>query len=205
LGSCSPTTSPSTPQTGRETRRTCTRYHATDRDQLRRFFIRGGPILPSCAVLSRAAMERAGEFDEDMPFNEDAEYWLRVAAVAPIHHQAVALVRKREWYGSLGSPKYALENLACKREITRRMLGRVPALAEVAARREARIDYRTAVHHFGNGDGPAGRAHLRRSITLDPTFAKARLALVLSYLAANPTAALRRLAHSWRQRRDWMT
>jgi hypothetical protein len=38
----------------------------------------------------------------------------------------VALVRKREWYGSLGSAKYALENLACKREITRRMLRRVP-------------------------------------------------------------------------------
>lgn len=186
--------------TGRETRGRAVHYAARDAGQLRRFFIEGGPVLPSCAVLSRAAIEAAGRFDEGMPFNEDAEYWLRVAAVAPIHHQPLALVRKREWYGSLGSAKYRLENLACKREITERMLRLRPALAEARDAREARIDYKTALHHFEAGNPAAGRLFLRRSLTLDPGYRKARAALWLSYLASDPAAALTRLRRLWARR-----
>jgi hypothetical protein len=131
-----------------------------------------------------------------MPFNEDAEYWLRVAAVAPLHHQAVALVRKREWYGSLGSAKYALENLACKREITRRMLRRVPALAEAAARgrRGSRTRRRST---FLNGGRPAGGRHLRRASRSTPP--SRRRALRSSCPTCPPTRPppCARLAHSW--------
>jgi glycosyltransferase involved in cell wall biosynthesis len=129
-----------------------------------------------------------------MPFNEDAEYWLRVAAVAPLHHQPLALVRKREWYGSLGSAKYALENLACKREITQRMLRRVPDLAPAADAREARIAYKTAVHFLTSGDRARARRHLRLCLTLDPRFAKAGAALASVLPALRPAAALARRA-----------
>jgi hypothetical protein len=40
------------------TRGAGTAYAADDGDQLRRFFIHGGPVLPSCAVLSRAAIDK---------------------------------------------------------------------------------------------------------------------------------------------------
>jgi glycosyltransferase involved in cell wall biosynthesis len=185
---------------GRDTRARARAYAATDGDQLRRFFIHGGPILPSCAVVSRAAIDKAGVFDPDMPFNEDAEYWLRIAAVAPIHHQPVALVRKRAWYGSLGSAKYALQNQACQNEITERMLLRVPDLSDARAAREARIDYKTALHFFATGEVAAARRHLRSGLALDPGHARARLALVLSYLTADPEAALSVARRLWARR-----
>jgi hypothetical protein len=188
-------------RTGADRRGVVHAYAADDPDQLRRFFIHGGPVLPSCAVLSRKAIEAAGLFDPCMPFNEDAEYWLRVAAVAPLHHQPVALVRKREWYGSLGSAKYAAENLACKREITRRMLRQVPALAEAVPAREARIAYKTALHLLASGDRAGGRRHLIRCLGLDPGIAKAWLALVLSYVPTSPIAALRAARSLWSLRR----
>jgi glycosyltransferase involved in cell wall biosynthesis len=188
-------------KTGRQQRGVVNRYAADDTDQLRRFFIHGGPILPSCAVLSRGAIDAAGLFDATMPFNEDAEYWLRVAAVAPLHHQGLPLVRKREWYGSLGSAKYALENLACKREITQRMLRRVPDLAPAADAREARIAYKTAVHFLTSGDRARARRHLRLCLTLDPRFAKAGAALLLSYLPSDPAVALRAARTIWSRRR----
>jgi len=186
--------------TGQETRGTANHHAATDADQLRRFFIHGGPVLPSCAVLSRAAIEAAGLFDATMPFNEDSEYWLRVAAVAPIHHQPLPLLRKRTWYGSLGSEKYGLENLACKAEITRRMVRIVPGLADAVPAREARIAYKTALHFFATGDRAAARRQLRRCLGLDPTLGKARLALALSYMATDPDAALHRARGLWARR-----
>lgn len=186
--------------TGRTARGRATHYEAGEADQLRRFFVHGGPVLPSTAVVSRAAIAAAGLFDTAMPFNEDAEYWLRIAAVAPIHHQPVALVRKRVWYGSLGSAKYALENLACKREITGRMLARVPALGDAVPAREARIAYKTAVHHFSTGARAAARRELRHALRLDRGFGKARLALALSWVAPDPVAALGLARRIWARR-----
>jgi glycosyltransferase involved in cell wall biosynthesis len=176
---------------GRQSPGRARHYSARDTGQLRRFFIEGGPVMPSCAVLSRAAIDAAGLFDVDMPFNEDAEYWLRVAAVAPIHHQARALVRKRVWYGSLGSAKYRLENLACKREITERMIRLRPELTPARAAREARIDYKAALHHFAVGERSAGRRTLRESLSRDPWFRKAWVALALSSVVPDPARVFR--------------
>jgi glycosyltransferase involved in cell wall biosynthesis len=169
-----------------EERNVVRHYEAGTPHQLRDFFVHGGPIIPSCAIVSRAAVDAVGVFDPEMRFNEDSEYWMRIASEFPIHHQPVALIRKREWFGSLGSAKYGLENLECKREITRRMLARVPELAEVAPRREAQIELKTAVHHFTVGDRVAARTHLRAALTLDPGLRKAQLYLGLSYLSRDP-------------------
>lgn len=161
-------------------------YEAGAAHQLRDFFVHGGPIIPSCAIVSRGAVDAVGVFDPEMRFNEDSEYWMRIASAFPIHHQAKPLIRKREWFGSLGSAKYGLENLECKREITRRMLARVPELAEVAPRREAQIEFKTAVHYFSMGERAQARASLRKALELDSRLKKARLYLGLSYLSADP-------------------
>jgi glycosyltransferase involved in cell wall biosynthesis len=178
-------------ETGAEQPAVARHYDVDDPNQLRNFFIHGGPVVPSCAVVSRAAVEVVGVFDPDMRFNEDSEYWLRIASAYPIHHQARPLVRKREWFGSLGSTKYGLENLECKREITQRMVARVPDLASAVPLREAQIEYKTAVHHFALKDTPAARRHLRNALSIDPRLRKARLYLALSYLASDPETLLR--------------
>jgi hypothetical protein len=77
-------------QTGRQQRGVVNRY-AADRHRPAAPLLH--PWRSDPAVLRRAEPWRdraAGLFDAKMPFNEDAEYWLRVAAVAPLHHQAVA-------------------------------------------------------------------------------------------------------------------
>jgi glycosyltransferase involved in cell wall biosynthesis len=178
-------------QTGAEQHSVARHYEVGDPQQLRSFFIHGGPVLPSCAVISRAAVEAAGMFDPGLKFNEESEYWMRIASAYPIHHQPLPLIRKREWLGSLGSAKYALENLKCKREITQRMVARVPDLASAVPLREAQIEYKTAVHYFAVRDTLAARRHLRNALSLDPGLKKARLYLALSYLASDPETLLR--------------
>lgn len=182
-------------RTGKRRRIATRRYHADERDQLARFFVEGGPVAPSTAVVSRAALDQVGVFDPSMRFNEDSELWNRIASVAPIHHIPRAHVLKREWFGSLGSAKYALENLACKREITTRMLRRCPELARVAPRRWAEIAYKTALAHLARGERAAAKRALREALRANPWHAKARaMRLVLRLpVQTGPTlAALRR-------------
>lgn len=173
-------------ETGAETSGIARHYELSDQDQLKKFFVNGGPIIPSCAVISRAAVEEIGLFDPEMRFNEDSEYWMRIASVAPIHHQALPLIRKREWFGSLGSTKYGLENLECKHEITRRMVALMPELSEVVAKRDAQLDLKTAVYYFAIKERGKARGHLRAAIALNPRLAKARLYLLLSFLWGDP-------------------
>lgn len=180
-------------QTGEERPETTNRYTAGEPNQLKRFFIQGGPVIPSCAVVSRKAINQVGFFDPTMRFNEDSEMWNRIASVAPIHSIPKPLFRKREWFGSLGSAKYGLENIACKHEITRRMLDRVPALKAVAAQRGAAIELKTAVHHFSQGEDAQARVHLRKALTFDASNLKAHGYLALSYLPGTPEFWLNRL------------
>lgn len=180
-------------ETGAERPATTVRYTAGEPGQLEKFFVHGGPVIPSCAVVSRAAIDKVGAFDPDMRFNEDSEMWNRVASVAPVQSIPKPLFRKREWFGSLGSAKYGLENIACKHEITRRMLDRVPALAAVARKRDSGIELKTAVHHFSQGATAPARTHLRKALEFDPSNRKARLYLALSYLPGSPDAWLNRV------------
>ena len=158
-------------QTGAEQHSVARHYEVGDPQQLRSFFIHGGPVLPFCAVISRAAVEAAGMFDPGLKFNEESEYWMRIASAYPIHHQPLPLIRKRE--------------------ITQRMVARVPDLASAVPLREAQIEYKTAVHYFAVRDTLAARRHLRNALSLDPGLKKARLYLALSYLASDPETLLR--------------
>ncbi|MEM6888579.1 MAG: glycosyltransferase family 2 protein [Pseudomonadota bacterium] len=180
-------------QTGQERLVRARRYTATDRHQLRAFFVHGGPILPSTAIVSRLAIETTGQFDPSLRFNEESEYWMRMLCAYPIHHQPVALIRKRKWFGSLGSSKFGLENIDCKREITRRMVSRVADLQAVEAQRTAQIELKTAVHYFDTGQAAQARPYLREALQQNAALHKARLFLALSYLSADPDRLLRLL------------
>lgn len=177
-------------KTGSESPVATRHYEASDEGQLERFFIHGGPVIPSCAVLSKAAIDQVGLFDPTMKFNEDSEMWNRVATVAPIHHIKAPLMKKREWFGSLGSAKYGLQNIACKHEITDRMVERVPALSEIAHLRRSQIEFKTAVHHFGQGDTSLAQAHLKNALAADPSNRKAKLYMALSRLPGDPNTYL---------------
>lgn len=173
-------------ETGEERARVAHHYTATDTNTLATFFVQGGPAVPSCAIISREAVKAAGHFDPSIRVNEENEYWLRIAASCPIHHQPQTLIRKREWLGSLGSAKYQLENLACKRRITKMMVAYAPELAVHAKRRDAQIAFKTAVHYLALKKVGEARAHLHTALQLDPGFKKARLYLALSYLSTDP-------------------
>lgn len=176
--------------TGREHPvRTC-RYTVRDRDQLARFFVNGGPIAPSCTVIRRTVLDKVGLFDPEMKFNEDSELWHRIAGAAPLQHTGGMTLRKREWLGSLGSARYGLENLAAKREITRRMVARHPELARIVPQRDAAIALKTAVHQLATGATGSARASLRQACAQDPGNLKAQIYRLLMHLPGPPTAYL---------------
>ncbi len=176
---------------GTERRTVCTHIDRDDAHQLEKLFVRGGPILPSCAIVNRGAIEKVGMMDPQLKFNEESEFWFRLLTAMPAQRVPRALVRKREWMGSLGSTKYGLQNLAAKRQITEMMLARVPVLARVVHLREAQIEFKTAVHFFAVGDTRSARIHLRKALEIDTSLHKARLYLVLSYLSSDPETLLR--------------
>ncbi|WP_425053379.1 glycosyltransferase family 2 protein [Psychromarinibacter sp. S121] len=176
-------------------RTVCTHVDADDTNQLAKIFVRGGPILPSCAVVSAEAVRAAGLMNENLRFNEEQEFWLRILTTSRAQHIREALVRRRAWEGSLGSVTYGLENIACKREITRIMLNLQPDLERVAPKREAQIEFKTAVHYFRLNDKASARAHLRKAIALDGSLRKARLYLAISYVTARPETFLTHARH----------
>lgn len=182
--------------TKEERRTVCNHVTVSDPDQLEKIFVHGGPILPSCAIVAKAATDTVGGMDPTLRFNEEQEFWLRIMTCMPAHHVPATLVRRREWFGSLGSAKYGLENLECKREITTMVVDRVPRLAAVVSKRHAQIELKTAVHHFGCGETSLARQHLRQALILNPGLAKARLYLALSYLSSEPEGLLHRLRQS---------
>ena len=169
-------------KTGAERPSTTVRYSLGEPNQLRKFFVQGGPVIPSCAVVSRAVIDEVGPFETNLRFNEDSEMWNRVASAAPLHHLPRPLFRKREWFGSKGSGVNDAGQIASKHEITRRMIERVPELAEVADKRSSGIELQAAVRNFRRGATAEARAHLKKALEHDPKNRKARLYLAVSHL-----------------------
>ncbi len=168
-------------------------YEVGQVDMLEKFFVYGGPIPPSGAVVRRDVFDKVGLFDPGVKFNEDSEFWLRVAAEFPIQHIPRPLMEKRAWLGSLGSGTYKLENIACLEEISRRMLAKYPALKAVEKQRQARIDLATGTHWLDMGEKAKARAALRKAVRRDPSRTKAWAYLIVSLLPGPPQIYLSRL------------
>lgn len=153
----------------------CRKYAAGERDQLRKFFVHGGPIVPSSVVVRRTVLARAGVFDPSMKFNEDSELWNRIVACAPLQHAGHAFLLKREWFGSLGSAKYLEENFRAKEEITRRMLGAHPELRRSAGQRASRMAQKYGDVLLKAGDIRGARNAFHEAMCRDSFNAKATL------------------------------
>lgn len=153
---------------GTETAQEVNIFSATDPRALEKLFVDGGPILPSATIVSRDAFERVGLFDEALSFNEEADMWLRIAAEFPIQHIPKAQIRKRTWYGSLGSLKYARESIAVHHQITDRMLALRPELGRVANHRRARIALKEGIFHLRSGRRWAAVRSFVSSVSMKP-------------------------------------
>lgn len=172
--------------TGVERRIAAQSYHAGEERQLEKLFVKGGPIIPSGAIVRRTAIDAVGGFDPTMKFNEDPELWLRIATRFTLHHIPAPLWRKRDLSDSLGSLKNGQQNIDFQHEITQRMLEMVPSLAIVVAEREARIAFHTATFHIKVGRKSDARDFLRQTLTYQPRNLKALLYLIILWLPGNP-------------------
>ena len=168
-------------------------YEVDQPKALEKFFVYGGPIPPSCAVVRRDVFDKIGVFDPTMKFNEDSEFWLRLAAEFPIQHIPQVLMEKRVWMGSLGSGTFKLENIACLEEISRRMIEKVPSLKLVANKRQARIDLAAGTHWLEVGNKTKATRHLVQTIVNDPLRLKAWAYLIVCYMPGRASRYLGRL------------
>ncbi len=179
-------------ETGAESIVRVNHYEDDDPKSFRRFFVLGGPVPPSCALVKREAFDVCGVFDPAIRFNEDSEMWLRIAAKFPIHHIKKILVKKRAWFGSLGSMKYGAENLEFQHEITRRVLRANPELASAARERTSRVSMKTAYFLIKTGKADQARKYIREAVTANPSNWRAWAYLFALGLPINPDRVLDR-------------
>lgn len=165
-------------------------YSVDEPDALGRLFVQGGPILPSCAICKREIFSTVGGFDPAMRFNEDPEFWLRVAARFPLQHIPGVFVRKRIRPGSLGSVKYGRENIAFLKEITHRAVSANPQLSRLLPQREARIALKTALLEMEGRRRLAAARSLLHAISNMPLAPKPWLYLMVLLVPGHPARVL---------------
>ncbi len=130
------------------------------RDLFRRNFIN-----PSSAAISRRLMEEVGEFDTNMHWSEDADYWIR-AAIAGFEicraDKRTCYYRKSE--GSLSSSTAKLSEGAAEMFEKHRKCGLLPE-AEILA--SASKSYYAAGKMYWRKDAAAARRNFYKSWTLN--------------------------------------
>lgn len=70
---------------------------------LKKFYVHGGPLLPSTVVLKREVLDNVGMFDIQMRKAQDTELWLRIAGKYSFYYIDSPLVDRMGTPGSLGS------------------------------------------------------------------------------------------------------
>jgi len=156
------------------------RYGASNSEFLQQFFVFDGPIIPSSVVLRRAALNAAGDFDEEIKLFEDMELWLRLGCAGfTAQHVPGFLLLKRRRAGGLSSNPARWE--AAMSAITDVILKKEPSLEPLARRRLA---YRLAKIGYGyllDGQDKEALSTLLRSLAKEPF--SLRAILYLSALA----------------------
>lgn len=134
-------------------------------------------------ALARAALERAGGYDEELGFAEDWALWQRLARDTAAVMCSAPAVRIRLRAGSLVRSAQAERTLA-------------PRLARLGSdeRARARVHLDVARVLLAHGEAPRARALARTALTLDSSAQTLRLALPLLAGAALPAAWFDRAA-----------
>lgn len=146
----------------------------------------GNFVLVPAVVVRRAALERAGPFDESLRSVEDYDMWLRIAETGSIGVVPEPLASWRERAGQMSRNRARM--LECEVLVLERALERNPALAEALGRRARR---RFARLYDENGWLELQDRNLRAALRCfaaalgrDPLWTKPYLHLVATVFAA---------------------
>ena len=127
----------------------------------------GNFVFPSCAMLHRSVMERAGLFDEALRCAVDTEYFHRVSACAPLGIVMTPLFRWRRGPGETIVSSANMERLVVNALLS---LDRAVKLREPSARARTlyadsrrRLLLRLAYIQLSNLEGKAARESVRRA------------------------------------------
>lgn len=182
-------------QAKRDSRRRiyCNGYEYEDDNVLKRFFVNGGPILPSTTLINRECFRKVGYFDTALLRGQDTDMWLRIAGEYPIHHVSQALVLKRQRADSLGADveekaKYLLQ-------VHKKIADLYPELAPLRKKRDAKKYGDIARHLAVSGERVRGLKAAFRAIRHDPSAVKQYATLIFALLPATASQLL--------QLREW--
>ena len=118
-------------------------FNLNDQDQLTKYFLNDGPILPSTAIYRRKVFSTVGFFNEKLKFGEETELNLRVAEKWKFFYLEDSLLYKRQRQGQtttrldkLIDDVYIVSEIASTRN---------PHLKKFVNQRNARFLYKSAV------------------------------------------------------------
>jgi len=171
-------------------RRYCNRYVYGDDDVLHRFFVHGGPIIPSTTLINRDCFHTVGRFDSSLLRGQDTDMWLRISGEYPIHHINEPLALKRQRGDSLGADveekgRYLLR-------VTDKIADLYPELEPHQDKRDAKIYGGIARHLVVSGERSRAVKAALRAIRHDPTALKQYATLAFALLPVS-TSQLRQL------------
>jgi len=123
-------------------------YNLNDKDQLIKYFLKDGPIVPSTTIFRKEVFETVGFFKENLKVYEDAEMYLRTAEKWKFFYVKGGLLYKRKKQGqittrldSLINDVYVVSEIASSRN---------PQLKKFVNQRNARYLYKCAIDCFIN-------------------------------------------------------
>lgn len=170
------------------------RYMASDPNLLERFFVRGGPVIPSSTVYRREVFEKAGLFNTELRLAEDSDMVLRIAQDWSIQYVPGGLVYKRR-HGRNASRDMTGWEAAAER-VAGLAVARVPRLAGLQARRKSYRHSKIASAYLSEGLNLEGWRYLLGALRLDPFN---RRAYAIAVLALFPSG-LRKGVSRWVKR-----
>jgi glycosyltransferase involved in cell wall biosynthesis len=148
------------------------------------------PILPSSAVMRRAAVEACGGFCEELRTYEDVYFWLLMRERGEFAYVAKPLLRYRTRPIVERMEKYEFAYQSFERRVHERYGARARGLV-----RRTRAAHATALGYQGlvamnRGDIAASRRYLARALRYQPLHLKTGLRLLRTFLPAPIARAL---------------
>lgn len=129
-------------------------------------FLLSTPIGPSGTLLRRDALDAAGMFDESLPFVEDRDMWLRMAARFPCLFVDSPCWWHRKRAGQMS--RDAIGNHAAYKRVLRKFLAEQPAYRRMRRAAWSYFYESTAWMHFQEGYRARAFVHLMKSCWLHP-------------------------------------
>lgn len=137
-------------------------------------------------VLSRAAIDAVGSFDESLSAAENWDLWLRVSKRFSIDYVDEPLVKYRKHSGNMSKDHELMMN-AIEQILAKHCKCSTITTEEDSACRIARAnyEYRNGVHYFSRYECQKARGYFRNALALQPNFKDARARLLRTYLGAS--------------------